>query len=451
MFACLSHAPRLGAAIAVISLACPASGPALAQRYQTTLSGGNHVFEPGTITGGQSSKIHVYARCFDTELGRDVSDNVQLLIARGPDRSKFVGTIPALINGGSNPTTWPQAMLQTSETTTPGVFAGSPTTVLSFRGVGTRCGAYAANTSSTGALTVAPTLTVKGKFWWLNGGVKENPDYEFNAMLTASPEGLKYKYELYYGDYDGKYVDISDAHKYGPVIETSFNKVSLAEKVLPWDPKPAAGDFFSFKDYPFDKKDVPVTVTVNGARSAPVYVPFRFPAALELMTIKQLKKQLEHFPADNPLDQDDFLRGYKTTIYYRLVDQVGDVLPEKLWIRENFFDKGLIYRKGVEENDWTIGQTGDQAADKRADPELIKDVITGQLAGKPQARRPQTPLQFEDMGYWRGSITVGSKEKYRGVLVALLNWQKFRDHARHCDVRTPPNETAQYPCPKGAD
>lgn len=445
---------RIAAGI-VLAVVAALPAPAAAKRYYTSLSGGTHAFDPPQVTIGESATLPIQARCLDSKTGTYVNDTVTLYVVHGPSAARFVAPVPT--TRSSDPTQWPRATYQTTPYTPPGVYAGSPDKVVKFKGVGKICGIYAANTSSTGYIVVAPRLVVKGDFWWFNGHLDDNPDYE-PVELTAYPPGRTYTFSVVYGT---RYAEIHDGDRHARVVRTANRKVSLTDRRLAWKADPAAGRYWSTSNYPFDLYDVGVTVTVNGASASLHAVPMRYPFDIQLLSAAEASKKLGH-PTANPSDAPSVAFGHVSTLYYRIVDQYGEQLPHPVWARENFFfpysaekyDIPYLKRPTSVKNNWTIGSNGDHASKNRVDPGFFRDMIAGQSvvlkSPFPVPSGPETPLGDLDMGYWKGSVTVGSTEKFEGVLVARLVWQKYRDHARHCDVVSPLTEkTPARPCPPG--
>jgi hypothetical protein len=177
-------------------------------------------------------------------------------------------------------------------------------------------------------------------------------------------------------------------------------------------------------------------------------------------------------PLRSPPDGGDAAAGYISNRKYKIVDQYNRVLPHPVPVNEHF----------VAPPNWQIPPLGSGAindtasnwirgAEKGAvvDPSSLFDTISGCLQGwdlgngfgacQPVPRAPPAsgPLSRRKIHHWCGDIYVGSSETWtpggtnsgKGVRVATLVWQRFLDHARHCDVYSPPTAGVHerlFPC-----
>jgi hypothetical protein len=173
-------------------------------------------------------------------------------------------------------------------------------------------------------------------------------------------------------------------------------------------------------------------VTVNGAESEPVKL--------------RVKRPYDAKPLLPPDDHDKLQNGYETFLFYLVRDQFGKAMPKRMPVREHF--TSAVVRDFTTTN-WDPAEEGGAISNLVA---TIRDRVTGQSyifnpLQKPHAKAPdsgskawKTPIH-----HWSGEVWVGSTEP-RGVKIMTLTWQRFKDHARHCDIASPPNKTPICPC-----
>lgn len=277
-------------------------------------------------------------------------------------------------------------------------------------------------------LTVSPKIyQAQGKdvVWWFNG---EKPDgYTMELEMTADPpNATSYTWKI-----KGDYAEFVSG---GKETTTSKNTVKLKAK-----------DFGSPQGLPKNKGDFKITVTVNSVESDPKKLRVLRPFSIRFLKLK---------------DSGDVLRGYLSKLHYEMLDQFGKRLPKPVWARENFDFKTVELQccKSGKETNWVVGEVGDMAGAHPSDPANFADTISGQsiVTNPDRFPLPFGPQAVDDRDHklkimrWSGTVTIGSTKKNRGVPVASLVWQKFRDHARHCDLRSPPEDGPQFPCPWGA-
>src|SRR5579875_95996 len=281
-------------------------------------------------------------------------------------------------------------------------------------GNGNICGNYPFSPSST-QLIVAPQIKGPQEVWWFNGITPRGWEGETKVTLTAIPSGEK--------SYSWTITDGADFAQFsnGEATETTTNNTVKLE--LNSAPPGSPGGNCSIP-----QNNITVTVSVNNVTSAPFKLTGKMPASIK--------------PNKPISDVPNLFSGYKSTIFYELDDQFGCVLPKNVDVREVFTVTTPIKD---EDTNWNIGQLAG-AHPNLSTPSDIKDVITGQSAltanGIPNAPPAIAcrvcPAWSVRVEHWCGYVEVGSQAEGKGVQVATLTWQKFVNHARHCDLASPP-------------
>jgi hypothetical protein len=279
---------------------------------------------------------------------------------------------------------------------------------------GVICGDYPF-TPSTTQLIVAPRIKGPSEVWWFNGVTPREWENKTKVTLTAIPSGEK---SYFWTITDG--ADFAQFSNGETTKTTTNNTVKLELNSAP--PGSPTGNCST------PPNNITVTVTVNNVSSAPFKLTGKMPASIK--------------PNKPISDVPNLFSGYKSTIFYELDDQFGCVLPKDVDVREVFT---LTTPIKDEDTNWNIGQLAG-AHPNLSNPNGIHDVITGQsaitangipspLPAIPCPGCPAWPVRVE---HWCGYVEVGSQVEGKGVQVATLTWQKFVNHARHCDLASPP-------------
>jgi hypothetical protein len=415
-------AALIGAAALAFAFACPSAGAVPAQatpeiRTRTEFAPPPRGIEGRKVVeclGDPACRIVVgdsavgYVRFWCWNGSKYVKDAVRILIAGHPQTGDATATFqPRKVF--TNPPTkeYSKLTIKTTRKTKPQDY------VLQIWGIGDKCRTYPIIYAN---LRVAPKIThEKDVVWWFGG---EKPEgYTFEAELTAHAPGEQaYSWKITNGK---EYAEFKGG---GSVEITEKNSIKVKAKAE----KP--------EDLPKNKGDFRVTVKVNGVESDPVKL--------------RVKRPYEARFIRNDDNQDDTF-GYRTLIYYRLLDQFGVPLPKVVPAREHFTG-GLIKYPDFPDNNW---RRGDEGSGKDGVAGQLKDTITGQHLVhvppfKPKAQQPQSPRGNEKIHRWRGEVWVGSTDP-KGVKVMVLTWVRFRDHARHCAIQSPPGNSLPSPCPNG--
>lgn len=132
------------------------------------------------------------------------------------------------------------------------------------------------------------------------------------------------------------------------------------------------------------------------------------------------------------VDLADGTYGYASQIHYKILDQFGTTLPKRVPINEQW-TTGVV--NDFAGTDWRRGAAGGATID----PTDWYDLIQGEAAGfTPAAQSPQSPLGNTAVEHWGQAWFVGSNQPGQGVRVQTNTLQKYRDHARHTGVVSPP-------------
>jgi hypothetical protein len=415
----LSLVRALAAANAIFLIIC--SSAALAQNKGFCSNGPEP--SPSPIVSGQKTKFSVFYECFDNQ-GNPVADTVtiQMLskLPKGADFQPGVGT-----SNADNGTT---VTITTSKSTPPGTYN------LNVGGKGSACPTYS-NPPCQYTFQIKPTITSKDNksaVWWFNG---EQPSgFTHKLELTAHPEGeAKYTWKVD----DDTYGDITDKGS----NPTHFKTTCQAGQLCP----------------PASQGRVMITVTGNGVPSDP------FPASV--LTPYQAIPQ--PVPPDNP-DTGAGALFYFSHIPYQITDQFGKPLPKKPPVREHFTAEaqnqctvtvaGLPvpcnWHRSSEGGSGEAGRLGSTGCSVSG-PGIVCDTISGQAKnqalGIPSIPTPECPnnnCSSPSTGSstlkvlcFPGELWVGNGASPptppAGVRIMTLIWERYQDHARHCNILSP--------------
>jgi hypothetical protein len=362
------------------------------------------------IAVGESASWTVHYACYTTGY---VDELVTGTVSGQPGGTTWVYNPKKVRTNPPTTTAYTFLTIKTFTHTRPGRY------VIRIGGRGTACPDYSPAYVN---LVVAPKIVYAENdenekvkdVWWFNG---ERPrGYWTTVKVFANPVNVsRYDWRVSSGAGYAEFIDGSIPNS--PATVTTIRSVDMAAK----DPGPPRG-----------KGAFSVIVSVNGVDSDPFPLKVRRPFKINPLPSTGTKP--------NPDDEGDFVFGYKTKIHYQIEDQLGDVLPSPLPAREVFTTREI---DDIPSN-WTIGSNAGYSG-KPSNPEDFADVITGQniINGpNPGTQAPCKPnLCDTRVFHFCGYISVGSGVAGKGVMVATLTWQRFRDHARHCDLATPKSTT----------
>jgi hypothetical protein len=371
----------------VVIFALPATANAADKLLTVSRFVSGYADAVGNINVGGTYSIGVIFECRDI-IGQRVDDTVTLSVTGAPDTGGAVSMFDP------NP-------VQTFNVSNFSVSTTKKTEVklynMNVLGQGVICGAYPPLTID---LTVKPILNGSKTLWWFNGEMP--PGYSVKTSLTAAP---------------------TDAATYLWKIKAGADKVEFSNKSSRITTTSAATPIMSKSSNGSSKsRDIKVTVTVNNIESD----PFR----MTVLVPNSLIPQKKGFTKDEP-DKD---YGYKSTINYVVLDQMGDPLPAFVPLNEEF-TRPLV--KDYIATDWRRGPDGGTTQN----PRNIQDEIQGEVVGfglNPEPQTPQMPLGKVKIEHWNGRWQIGSTTVGKGRTVQTNVWQKYRDHGRHENIVSPP-------------
>ncbi len=132
---------------------------------------------------------------------------------------------------------------------------------------------------------------------------------------------------------------------------------------------------------------------------------------------------------DDPWVQGSFT-GYKSSHYYRILNQFGSVLPNPVDVNETFDTPTVSDYPG---ENWPDRPPFGEGSWSQANPSNWCDVVAAatQSGATPPAQTPQTPLGNVKVQHYSGTFRVGSTANGYGVAVKTVTWQFYQDHGRH--------------------
>jgi hypothetical protein len=380
---------------------------------------------------GQQSKWYTWVWCFYN--GKYQNDKVTVHVdgypkGRGEAKPTYdPKTIPTT-HDPNNPAPSERSLItidtkffEKQESTKPGVY------FLHFTGVGKNPKCPGTYDSGTASLQVRPKITAevasngqdKDVVWWFanaDPGPLEDLGYTLKLKLIAHGEDKKHNWKITAGT---KYAEFPGGDT---KTSTSANIVRVK----------SGSQIQSPDDLPKNKGDFQVTVTVNGAESDPIKL--------------RVKRPYDVVPLLPPDDEAKTTNGYQSILFYLVRDQFGKAMPKQMPVREHFTSNVVDDFAGT---NWNPAPEGGAITKlERA----IQDRVTGQsyinnpgqkptaLAPNPNSAAWKTPVH-----HWSGEVWVGDTRP-RGVRVMTLTWQRFRNHARHCNIASPPDATPICPC-----
>ena len=274
----------------------------------------------------------------------------------------------------------------------------------------------------------APVISGPNTVWWFDGAKPSG--FVTSITLTAEPTTCG---TASCGPYHWKVVSGANQVKLSSAT-TSSNTVTLTG-VRPSAPKTG-----------MNKIQIEVTEKIGGP-SHP----------LKLTVLEPYKAVPKTIPPDDPnggsrTSKTDTHTWYISHLPYEIVDQFGKPLGKDLPLREHF-------TSGVTEQcancNWLRPvETGSSG---KGNEGVIVDTITGQTNyisphGKPVLAVPQPDCPTGNCGKsslgtsktrahcYKGEIFIGdgtSTGAPKGVRVMEMIWQRFEDHARHCNILSP--------------
>jgi hypothetical protein len=142
-----------------------------------------------------------------------------------------------------------------------------------------------------------------------------------------------------------------------------------------------------------------------------------------------------------------FQRGYRSVYRLKVIDQWGDALPEQVPIRREVTSAAFPDTT----TNWQPDPKGGDLLDG-----AFNEAIEGRAGAgsQPKAVAPcANPSACQErVMHYCGYLSVGSEERGKGVMIATMAWQHYKDHGRLCNVVSPtasliPGGTVPCPAP----
>jgi hypothetical protein len=246
-------------------------------------------------------------------------------------------------------------------------------------------------TRSTGGQANVATISGPQTVWWFNGQTPSG--YATTITLTAQPSGASsYSWSLLAGTDKAALQNQS-----GNTIQVRSNDLSTSTN------------------------DVTVQATVTtagGTKSATRTLTVRGPRLLTYST---------------RIDSEDPEFGYASHIFYKIRDNLNELLPLPIGFNEKW-TTGMV--NDYAGTSWTRGPViGATTSNSELD-----DLIQGQgLGGSPipVPVAPQYPFGTTKVQHWGQEHRVGNTAPGTGVRVQINTFQKYRDHASHESIQSP--------------
>jgi len=280
-----------------------------------------------------------------------------------------------------------------------------------------------------------PTITSEGNksaVWWFNG--QHPTGFTKQLTLTANPvDATKYTWSV-----DGQYAKF---------VDPTTNPAVLEPDCAADTPCPPQGE-----------GEVTVTVTGNGVTSDPFKAHVLTPYQAIPMDV----------PPDVPDNKGAGALFYFSHIPYQITDQFGKPLPVKPPVREHFTAAAINQCKipilGVPVScNWHASHEGGSGESGRlggtgcstSGTGVVCDTISGQAKDQlplvpsiPQPECPNNNCSSSSIGSstlkvlcFPGELWVGNGTSPpappQGVRVMTMIWQRYQDHARHCNITSP--------------
>jgi hypothetical protein len=260
---------------------------------------------------------------------------------------------------------------------------------------------------------LAPRIRGRREVWWFDGVRPNEGTYPTRITLTTEPAGYTYQWrKILEGEGD---VDL---------IRQNATQVRARSS--------AASD---------GRQDICVTARtdVSGPSN-----PF-------CLTV--LAPTLDYVGAHD-IPATDFGRpvGYSSQIRYRIRDQFGTVLPAPIPWNEQFtpgtWVRDFVCGPGLPPPcpNWNRGGEVGGTVNPNNAIDHVSIWANGPNVLRPNARFPPagsdaltcaSPGQVE-IDHWDGRWRIGSAVAGQGVLAERLTWQRYWNHARHCNQVFPP-------------
>jgi hypothetical protein len=273
------------------------------------------------------------------------------------------------------------------------------------QGTQTRTATLTMNAALATTTTCVKTSKVCPNLWWFNGASPQPTNYV--TTIQSPTGGTDYTWTIEDGTLYAQFSNGSST------IDTKTkNSVEVLPNGDPGDGPPPI---------------VSVTVVVKSKKGTATANPF----------ILHLRKPYELMPG-SIVDKSNATYGYQSQIYYQTLDQTGAVLPFPVPMNQDFGSLADDYSGTNWAEPKNCGTTG--VCTSLFTPSNWYDLVEGAktTGSVPLSEKPQSPLGSTAVDHWSGSWGVGNGHPGTGVTVQTNTWQRFRDHARHTNIVSPP-------------
>jgi YVTN family beta-propeller protein len=286
---------------------------------------------------------------------------------------------------------------------------------------------------SSWVANLAPRISVsknnpadpKYTVWWFGGEKPSETDYPTKITLTAAPSGYApYTWKVTAGN-----SNVTLSNSSSETVEVTSAQMS------------------AFEGGPLN---VHIEVFANrGGPSNPEKFTVRAPYEAVLD-----EKNVKDTPNPDPKGHGDCIDyapfyWYKSALPYDVKDQFGMKLDRDLPVREHF-------TSGVKEQCSTCNWVRSEERGSISKLAKITDTVSGQqnvesrycfLKATPEPMCPNNNCKSVQLGTstkevhcFGGEVWVGSTD-VKGVKIMTLTWERYQDHARHCNVTSPVDGT----------
>jgi Glucodextranase, domain B len=234
--------------------------------------------------------------------------------------------------------------------------------------------------------------------WWFNMASPAN--YKVNVTLTAQGAST--------GSFHWEVVDGTDKVNF----ENNATSIDITDKNTVG--LKSIGASASAANV---TKDVTIRLTYNGT------------AMCDFTTVVFAPSRLVFL---RNVDLADATYGYESDLHYSIKDQFNRTLSSNVELNEHFTTGQIADFPGM---NWRFPVNGGATVA----PTDWFDKVQGEGATfMPTPQNPQNPLGGTKVSHWDGEWSIGSTGIGAGLQVQTNTWQKYRDHARHTNVASPP-------------
>ncbi len=252
-------------------------------------------------------------------------------------------------------------------------------------------------------------MTASADLWWFGGATPSN--YATDILLTVTPNNYKsYEWTITQGS------DKAQFPGYG----------SVAYSPDPYMDLESLAGSAALND---------VRIEVRGTNDTTLGWTSGVAAALiSICTPKRLQPNTDLAPngiRDDILNDEFGGRGYTSHLFYKILNQFGDVLPMRVEVNEKF-PSGVTFR--YNNSNWPQRPQNAKVA-----PDKLEDKIQACTGDSftPESTNPQNPLSQTKVDYSKQEIRIGSLVTGEGVLVQKDDLVRYVDHGRHENIVSP--------------